>query len=72
MIDQKQLSKLEFVAFCIEQYKKMANKGGSQVERMFRQLGVIDFLLDHYDVLHTQGESAIMNEIEEFIKYHPL
>jgi len=70
MTDNKQLAKLEFVAFCIEQYKKKTNCSGKDVEQMFRQRGVITFLLNHYDFLHTQGEHAIMNDIEEYLNNH--
>lgn len=70
MTDDKQLAKLEFVSFCIEQYKKMANQGGRDVEQMFQQKGVVSFLLEHYEVLHTQGERVIINEIDKFLKHH--
>ena len=43
---------------------------GSEVEQLFRQRGVIDFLIGNYEVLHTQGEKAIMNEIEGYLKHH--
>lgn len=70
MTDNKQLAKLEFVAFCIEQYKIATKQTGCEVERLFRIRGVIDFLIDNYEVLHTQGEQAIMNEIEGYLKHH--
>lgn len=69
-INNKQLEKLEFVAFCIEQYKVATKQTGSEVEQLFRQRGVINFLIDNYEVLHTQGEQAIMNEIEGYLKHH--
>lgn len=70
MSDNKQLAKLEFVAFCIEQYKKTVNMSGCEVEQMFSYQGVITFLIDNYEILHTQGEQAIMNEIEGYLKHH--
>ena len=70
MTDSKQLAKLEFVSFCIEQYKVQTGQTGSDVGQLFLQRGVIDFLLKHYEVLHTQGEQAILNEIDEYIKHH--
>ena len=48
MCDPKQQSKIEFVSFCIEQYKKANKLGGAETEQMFLQRGVIDFLLGHY------------------------
>lgn len=70
MTDNKQLAKLEFVSFCIEQYKMVTKSTGRDVEQMFQQKGVIEFLLKHYEVLHTQGEQAILNEIDEYLKHH--
>ena len=70
MTDNKQLAKLEFVAFCIEQYKMATKQTGCEVEQIFRQRGVIVFLIDNYEVLHTLGEQAIMHEIDEYLKHN--
>ena len=70
MTDPKQLAKLEFVAFCIEQYKKVANMGGCEVEQLFSQRGVITFLIDNYEVLHTQSAQFIQEEIVEYLNNH--
>ncbi len=72
MTDPKQLAKLEFVAFCIEQYKMATKQTGCEVEQMFSQQGVIKFLIDHYEVLHTQGAQFIQEEIDEYLKHHQL
>lgn len=70
MCDNKQQAKMEFVSFCIEQYKKANNLDGAGTEQMFLQRGVIDFLLEHYEVLHTQGEQTILGEIDEYLNHH--
>ena len=70
MTDNKQLAKLEFVSFCIEQYKMATKQTGCEVEQLFQQRGVIGFLIDNYEIMHTQGEQAIMNEIEGYLKHH--
>ena len=72
MTDNKQLAKLEFVAFCIEQYKMATKQTGSEVEQMFSQQGVIKFLIDHYEVLHTQSAQFIQEEIVEYLNIHQL
>ena len=72
MNDPKQLAKLEFVAFCIEQYKMATKQTGCEVEQMFSQQGVIKFLIDHYEVLHTQSAQFIQEEIDEYLKHHQL
>lgn len=72
MTDPKQLAKLEFVAFCIEQYKMATKQTGCEVEQMFSQQGVIKFLIDHYEVLHTQSAQFIQEEIGEYLNNHQL
>ena len=72
MADPKQLAKLEFVAFCIEQYKMATKQTGCEVEQMFSQRGVIKFLIDHYEVLHTQSAQFIQEEIGEYLNNHQL
>lgn len=72
MTDPKQLAKLEFVAFCIEQYKMATKQTGCEVEQMFSQQGVIKFLIDHYEVLHTQSAQFIQEEIVEYLNNHQL
>lgn len=72
MADPKQLAKLEFVAFCIEQYKMATKQTGCEVEQMFSQQGVIKFLIDHYEVLHTQSAQFIQEEIGEYLNNHQL
>ena len=71
MTDPKQLAKLEFVAFCIEQYKKATDRGGCEVEQLFSQRGVITFLIDNYEVLHTQSAQSIQEEVVEYLNNHP-
>ena len=70
MTDDKQLAKLEFVAFCIEQYKIATKQTGCEVEQLFRKRGVIDFLIDNYEVLHTQSAQFIQEEIVEYLNNH--
>ncbi len=63
-------AKLEFVAFCIEQYKHNTNKKGCNVQRLFEESGVISFLVEHYEILHTQSAESIYYEITEYLKNH--
>jgi hypothetical protein len=70
MTDTKQLAKLEFVAFCIEQYKKTTNQNGFETEQLFEKNGIINFLIEHYEVLHTQSPQQILNEIMDFLNKH--
>jgi hypothetical protein len=57
-----------FYAFCLEKYKNFSNLSAEETMLIFRKYGVFDYLRDGFDVLHTQGESYIVNEIDLFIK----
>jgi hypothetical protein len=58
---------LEFVLFCVEMYAQKHEISGRVVMERFSEYGVVDFLCDGYDVLHTQGRQYIISEIEIFL-----
>jgi hypothetical protein len=59
---------LLFFSFCLEKYKNSAKLSAEETLLIFRKYGVFDYLRDGFEILHTQGESYIMNEIDLFIK----
>lgn len=59
---------IEFVSFCIENFKIKYNMKGSDVANLFSESGVIDFLMESYDLLHIQGEEYILSEIQLFLE----
>lgn len=61
-------SVIEFVSFCIENYKVKHKMKGKDVANLFNESGVIDFLLQGYDILHTQGKEYIISEIEIYLE----
>lgn len=68
MMTKKELDTLFFVSFCMEQYKKHIETTGGSVADLFDRYGVVDYLYENYEVLHTQGSQWLMVEIDEFIK----
>lgn len=36
--------------------------------RLFADYGLLDYLSEHFEVLHTQSRQWLMEDIEEFIK----
>ena len=58
----------EFIIFCIEIYKEKKNRNGKEVYSLFEKYNVFDYLYEGYDVLHTQGEEWIINDIDEYLK----
>ena len=43
---------------------------GLEVHTLFLELNVYDFLMQNYEILHTQGENYILEEIEGYLKNH--
>ena len=65
--DEDNAKVLEFVLFCVEMYAQKHEISGRVVMDRFSEYGVVDFLRDGYDVLHTQGREYIISEIEIFL-----
>jgi hypothetical protein len=65
--DEDKVKVLEFVLFCVEMYAQKHEISGRVVMDRFSEYGVVDFLRDGYDVLHTQGREYIISEIEIFL-----
>ncbi len=59
---------LAFVSFCIEEYKNNLDTEGGKVAELFEKFGVTDYLMAHYDILHSLSREAIMDDIEQFIE----
>lgn len=57
-----------FVAFCIEEYGEAKGMSGEQVLDLFSKYGLVDYLSEFYDVLHTQGRQWLIEEIDEYIE----
>ena len=57
-----------FVAFCIEEYGAAKKMSGEQVHDLFSKYGLVDYLSEFYEVLHTQGRQWLIEEIDEFIE----
>ena len=59
--------KAEFLAFCIEAYKMKLGVSGAKVAEYFEDTGLLDFLLENYDMLHTVGREQLIVEMERFL-----
>ena len=63
----KELDIAYFLSFCMEQYKNKHQMSGEEVAILFEQYGVLPYLEDNFEVLHTQGHRWLMDEIDEWI-----
>jgi hypothetical protein len=55
---------IEFASFCIEEYKFRHHLAGDFVVKLFEENKIIDFLIDNYEILHTQSKQYIQEEID--------
>ena len=61
-------AKLAFVSFCIEEYKTLHSMDGATAAAWLEKCGVTDYLMEHFDVLHTLDRTAILDDIDRFIE----
>lgn len=58
----------DFILFCLEFYKIKEKITGKEAYEIFDKYGVFKYLQEGYDMLHTQGDKWLMNDIDEFLK----
>lgn len=58
---------LDFLVFCIEEYKNTHGFTGEYVVELFDKYQVFAYLLDCYEALHTMGTQFIVDDIDGFI-----
>lgn len=65
---KQEQDKSYFVTFCIEQYKNRKGMSGGDVVSLFDKYGVLEYLYDNFETLHTQSHHWILDDIDEFIE----
>jgi len=55
--------KLNFITFCIEEFKTLYSVSGSDIYKVFKGYCIIDFLIENYDVEHTLDSKIIIEDI---------
>lgn len=58
----------EFFTYTLETYAISKNIGGLQALALFKEYDVDEYLLKHYDLLHTQGTGYVIDEIDRLIR----
>ena len=57
-----------FKVFCLECYKSEYKMKGKDAFHLFKEYGVLDYLGEFYDVLHSYGHQYLVQDINEFIE----
>ena len=58
----------EFYTYCLEKYAMAKGLTGLQTLALLKRYGADDYLIDHYDLLHTQGTCYVIDELDRFIQ----
>lgn len=58
----------QFYSYTLEMYAIRKGIGGLQAFGIFKDNDVDEFLLEHYDLLHTQGTGYVLDEIDRLIQ----
>ena len=56
-----------FISYCIEQYKQKHQLTGEQAMLELDKYGVLEYLEEFYEVLHTQSAQWIVEDIDNYI-----
>lgn len=57
----------EFFTYMLEKYAISKCISGLQAYAIFKEYNADEFLIDHYDLLHTQGTGYVLDELDRFM-----
>lgn len=57
----------EFYVYTLEKYAISKGISGMQALALFKEYDADEFLLKHYDLLHTQGTGYVIDEVQRYI-----
>ena len=60
-------NKLDFLVYCIENYKNDKDLNGMQIIELFNRYRVIDYIKASYEALHTTGKEYIIDDLDSYI-----
>ena len=54
--------------YCLENYAISKRISGLSAWTIFKESGADDYVIENYDLLHTQGLEYLLDDIQRFIK----
>ena len=57
----------EFYTYCLENYAVRKQISGMRAWVMFKESSADEYVIDNYDLLHTQGLEYVLDDIQRFI-----
>jgi len=58
----------DFLVYVIEEYKFLENKTARDTMELFTKYNVFNYIIKHYNALHTMGGRAITDDIIGLMK----
>ena len=58
----------DFLVYVIEEYKFLEKKTAKDTIKLFSKYNVFDYIMKHYNALHTMGGRAITDDIIGFME----
>lgn len=58
---------IDFTVFCPESYKQVHHLTGKAVLNIFNNNNVFDYINGFYDLLHSEGQKYIVEDIDMYI-----
>jgi hypothetical protein len=59
--------RIDFISYCIEEYKEHENLTGREVIDLFTRYDIIPYIKSAYNALHVMGGAAITGDINSLI-----
>jgi len=63
----QEVKQYAFLLFIINQFAERENQLSRDVYQLFNQRGILSYLQEYYDDLHTQGAAYVLGEITEIL-----
>ena len=57
----------EFYTYCLENYAIRQQISGMRAWVLFKESSADEYVIDNYDLLHTQGMDYVLDDIQRFI-----
>ena len=57
----------EFYTYCLENYAISKQMSGMRAWVIFKESSADEYVIDNYDLLHTQGLEYVLDDIQRFI-----
>jgi len=60
---------LDFIVYCMEEYRWAYKLTGRQVIAIFKKHNLYEFIEDSYEALHTYGSDNILWNLRDYIEH---